>query len=73
MAENRGRALVLAVMMAALLLPVGPVSAEETTEERLEAEGLTVLALRNDTIDSDQDGEIDAVRVVVILNSTAAS
>ena len=73
MAENRWHALVLAVMMAVLLLPVGPVSAEMTTEERLEAEGLTVLALRNDTIDSNQDGDIDAVRVVVILNSTAAS
>ncbi len=73
MAENRWHALVLAVMMAALLLPVGSVSAEMTTEERLEAEGLTVLALRNDTIDSNQDGDIDAVRVVVILNSTAAS
>ena len=62
MAENRWHALVLAVMMAVLLLPVGPVSAEMTTEDRLEAEGLTVLALRNDTIDSNQDGDIDAVR-----------
>jgi len=73
MSENRWQAVVLAIMMAALLLPVGSVSAEESTEERLEAEGLTLLALRNDTIDSDQDGDIDAVRVVVILNSTAAS
>ena len=43
------------------------------TDERLAEEGLTLLALRNDTIDSNQDGDIDAVRVVVVLNSTAAS
>ena len=32
-----------------------------------------MLALRNDTIDTDQDGDIDAVRVVIVLNSTASS
>ena len=73
MHDDRRHAVMFALMMAALLLPVGSVSAEESTEERLEAEGLTLLALRNDTIDSDQDGDIDAVRVVAILNSTAAS
>ena len=73
MREPQWRALVLAVMMASLLLPLGAVSANETTEERLAAEGLSLLALRNDTIDTDQDGDIDAVRVVVVLNSTAAS
>ena len=73
MREPQWRAVVLAVMMASLLLPLGAVSANETTEERLAAEGLSLLALRNDTIDTDQDGDIDAVRVVVVLNSTAAS
>ena len=34
---------------------------------------MTLLALRNDTIDTDQDGDIDAVRVVIVLNSTATS
>ena len=52
MREPRWRAVVLAVMMASLLLPLGAVSANETTEERLAAEGLTLLALRNDTIDT---------------------
>ena len=62
MREPQWRAVVLAVMMASLLLPLGAVSANETTEERLAAEGLSLLALRNDTIDTDQDGDIDAVR-----------
>ena len=73
MGEGRWRAVLLALMMTVLLLPLGAVSAEETMEERLAAEGLTLLALRNDTIDTDQDGDIDAVRVVIVLNSTATS
>ena len=73
MGEDRWRAVLLALMMTVLLLPLGAVSAEETMEERLAAEGLTLLALRNDTIDTDQDGDIDAVRVVIVLNSTATS
>ena len=32
-----------------------------------------MVALRNDTLDLNQDGDIDAVRVVVILNSTIES
>ena len=51
-------------------LPSIHVSAELTPDERLAEQGLTLLALRNDTIDTDQDGDIDAVRVVVVLNST---
>ena len=60
------------VMLAVLLAPMASVSAELSTEERLAERGLSVLALRNDTIDSNQDGDIDAVRVVVVLNSTAS-
>ena len=57
--------------MAVILSPLAVVGAELTTEERLAERGLTVLALQNDTI-TNQDGDIDAVRVVVVLNSTAA-
>ena len=60
------------VFLLTLLSPLPVVAGELTTEERLAEQGLTVLALRNDTIDTDQDGDIDAVRVVVVLNSTAA-
>ena len=60
------------LLMVCLLLPL-PAGAEMSTEEQLAEEGLTLLALRNDTIDTNQDGDIDAVRVVVVLNSTAAS
>ncbi|DAC08587.1 MAG TPA: hypothetical protein D7H88_02880, partial [Candidatus Poseidoniales archaeon] len=73
MFDRRASAMLLALLMACLLLPITAVGAELSTEERLADEGLSVLALRNDTIDTDQDGDIDAVRVVVVLNSTAAS
>ncbi len=73
MSERRPCAVFIALLMVSLLLPLTAVGAELSTEERLAEEGLTVLALRNDTIDTDQDGDIDAVRVVVVLNSTAAS
>ena len=52
---------------------VSGVAAETSMDEKLAEEGLTVLALRNDTIDTDQDGDIDAIRVVIVLNSTASS
>ena len=71
--RDRSLAMVAAaVLMAVILSPLAVVGAELTTEERLAERGLTVLALRNDTIDTNQDGDIDAVRVVVVLNSTAA-
>ena len=73
MFDRRASAMVLALIMACLLLPITAVGAELSTEERLAEEGLSVLALRNDTLDTDQDGDIDAVRVVVVLNSTATS
>ncbi|MGB1419706.1 MAG: hypothetical protein ACPG7K_02890 [Poseidonia sp.] len=66
------RAVVMSLVLTCLLLPIST-GAELATDERLAEEGLTLLALRNDTIDSNQDGDIDAVRVVVVLNSTAAS
>ena len=36
----------------------------------MEAEGLALVALRNDTLDLNQDGDADAIRVVVIMNTT---
>ena len=47
------------------------VSAE--ADAGLEELGITMVALRNDTLDLNQDGDVDAVRVVVILNSTMES
>ena len=52
-------------------LSIGQVRAE--ADIGLEEAGITMVALRNDTLDLNQDGDIDAVRVVVILNSTAES
>ena len=73
LSERRSWAPFLVVLLfTSLLMPTSFVGAEATAEERLAERGLTVLALRNDTIDTNQDGDIDAVRVVVVLNSTAS-
>ena len=47
----------------------GHVSAEAETDQFDEA-GLRLVALRNDSLDSNQDGMMDAIRVVVVINST---
>ena len=47
----------------------GHVSAESETDPFDEA-GLRLVALRNDSLDSNQDGMMDAIRVVVVINST---
>ncbi len=64
-------AILLTLLFLMPLLSIGQVSAE--ADIGLEEAGITMVALRNDTLDLNQDGDIDAVRVVVILNSTAES
>ncbi len=62
---------VLLASMGAPLSLVETVAAEpSSSEEALEAEGLALVALRNDTLDLNQDGDADAIRVVVIMNTT---
>ena len=55
------------------MVPVGFVqhAEAESSDDALAAEGLTLVALRNDTMDLNQDGELDAIRIVVILNTTS--
>jgi hypothetical protein len=48
----------------------GQVVAEEEESDPFVAAGLNLVALRNDSLDSNQDGMMDAIRVVVVLNST---
>ena len=49
----------------------GSVFAEENDEEDpLGDAGLTLIALRNDTLDTNQDGDIDSIRVVVVMSTT---
>ena len=48
-------------------------AAEEGDEDPLAEAGLSLIALRNDTLDTNQDGENDAIRVVVVLNSEQES
>ena len=45
------------------------VSAEEEAGDPLAEAGLALVALRNDTLDTNQDGDIDAIRVVVVFNT----
>lgn len=67
--------LLTSLLLGCIMLPLGlvdEVQAETTpVEDALSAEGLTLVALRNDTMDMNQDGEPDAIRVVVILNSSS--
>mgnify|MGYP006264543217 FL=1 len=44
-------------------------SAEDSEEDPLAEAGLSLIALRNDALDTNQDGENDAVRVVVVLKT----
>tara|TARA_B100000459_G_scaffold147527_1_gene118291 strand:+ start:17733 stop:19019 length:1287 start_codon:yes stop_codon:yes gene_type:complete len=67
----RKRTFFLALLFVLPLLGAMNVSAE--SDIGLEEAGITMVALRNDTLDLNQDGDVDAVRVVVILNSTIES
>ncbi|MEL0100354.1 MAG: hypothetical protein VW862_01470, partial [Euryarchaeota archaeon] len=42
----------------------------DNNDDPFESEGLNLVAIRNDTLDSNQDGIVDAVRVVIVINST---
>ena len=63
----------VALLLGCLMVPVGFVqhAEAESSDDALAAEGLTLVALRNDTMDLNQDGEPDAIRIVVILNTTS--
>ena len=67
--------LLVSLLVGCIIFPLGlvqEVQAESSSvEDALAAEGLTLVALRNDTMDMNQDGEPDAIRVVVILNSSS--
>ena len=51
----------------------GAINVSAEADIGLEEAGITLVALRNDTLDLNQDGDVDAVNVVVILNSTTPS
>ena len=62
------------ILTFVLLMPVvGLTNAGAESDSGLEEAGLTMVALRNDSLDLNQDGDVDAVRVVVILNSSTPS
>ena len=43
--------------------------ADESSSDSLSEAGLSLIALRNDTLDTNQDGDNDAIRVVVVFNT----
>tara|TARA_B100000459_G_C8594035_1_gene209014 strand:+ start:1361 stop:2683 length:1323 start_codon:yes stop_codon:yes gene_type:complete len=77
MSESKLLVPILLVMLffGCIVMPLGIVEEVEAetsaVDDALSGEGITLVALRNDTMDMNQDGEPDAIRVVVILNSSA--
>ncbi len=58
-------------LLVALMLSLSfatQVSAEEESDP-FETAGLNLVALRNDSLDSNQDGMMDAIRVVIVIDS----
>ena len=65
--------IMLMVLLTSLVIPqmTGGVFAETSeSEDPLSEAGLTLIALRNDTLDTNQDGDIDSIRVVVVMSTT---
>lgn len=71
MTKVRKLAFFLTLLFITPLALVGNAHAE--SDAGLEEAGITMVALRNDSLDLNQDGDVDAVRVVVILNSSIPS
>ena len=68
----------LTILLGSIAIPLmGSASAEGTQVEDdedtdpLADAGLSLIALRNDTLDTNQDGDIDAIRVVVVMSTTS--
>ena len=63
--------LMVLIMVIASLTTVNlatDAAAETVEEDQLVEAGINLVALRNDTLDTNQDGEIDAIRVVVVFD-----
>ena len=59
----------IAFLMISLCFVTTTVAQEEESDP-FESAGLSLVALRNDSLDSNQDGITDAIRVVIVINST---
>ena len=49
------------------------VQGEETEQDPLADAGISLVALRNDTLDTNQDGDTDAIRVVIVVSTDKES
>ena len=55
--------------IAAVSYTAASVAADDSSSDSLAEAGLSLIALRNDTLDTNQDGDNDAIRVVVVFNT----
>ena len=55
--------------IAAVSYTAVSVAADDSSSDSLAEAGLSLIALRNDTLDTNQDGDNDAIRVVVVFNT----
>ena len=76
MRDTKYSLLIIAILFATILVPQnGSIASAEDSgisweEQMLIDEGITIVALRNDTLDLNQDGETDAIRIVIMVNTT---
>ena len=57
----------------ATVMATPSVQAEESEQDPLAEAGINVVALRNDTLDTNQDGDTDAIRVVIVVSTDKES
>ena len=66
---------ILIIMLAAFatVIITPSVQAEESEQDPLVEAGISLVALRNDTLDTNQDGDTDAIRVVIVVSTDKES
>ena len=66
---------ILIIMLAAFatVIITPSVQAEDSDQDPLAEAGINLVALRNDTLDTNQDGDTDAIRVVIVVSTDKES
>ena len=59
------------VLMLLISIPLAGIVSADDESDPLSDAGINIVALRNDSLDKNQDGVTDAIRVVIVLNSTS--
>ena len=63
--------IIFASFATAIITP--NVQGEETEQDPLADAGISLVAVRNDTLDTNQDGDTDAIRVVIVVSTDKES